>query len=201
MNIVCLLGSPRPRGNSATIADRFLKTAAQCGAVTHTFELNRLTYRGCQGCYACKKTLDRCVLEDDLTVVLAAVQEADTLVLATPVYYGDVTGQLKCFIDRTFSYLVPDYTTNPQPSRLSPKKLVFIITQGQPDEAQFADIFPRYERFLSWLGFTECRLVRACGIGPASLDAVPEPVLHRAEEAAWAIVAGEGRHGESAENR
>jgi multimeric flavodoxin WrbA len=124
------------------------------------------------------------VLEDDLAGVLAAVQEADVVVLATPVYYGDVTGQMKCFIDRSYSYLVPDYLTNPKPSRLAQKKLLFILTQGHPDESMFADIFPRYAGFLTWMGFVDCRLIRACGIGPSLRDEVPEPVLHRAEEAA-----------------
>lgn len=188
MKIVTLLGSPRHGKNSASIANRFTETAATLGAETRTFELNRLSYRGCQGCYACKKTHDRCVLQDDLTEVLAAVQEADLLVLASAVYYGDVTSQLKGFIDRSYSYLKPDYLTNPQPSRLSPKKLVMVLTQGNPDEALFADIYPRYEVFLKWMGFTDTRLVRACGIGPASVDAVPERILQQADEAARAFV-------------
>ncbi|HLO26466.1 MAG TPA: flavodoxin family protein [Geobacteraceae bacterium] len=189
MKIVCLLGSPRSGGNSSAIAHRFLDTAASLGAATRTFELNRLNYRGCQGCYACKTRLDRCILDDDLAEVLRSVQEADVLVLATPVYYGDVTGQLKCFIDRTFSYLVPNYVANPQPSRLTPgKKLVFVLSQGNPDEKLFADIFPRYANFFKWLGFTESRLVRACGIGPATVDAVPEAALNNAEETARKII-------------
>jgi multimeric flavodoxin WrbA len=189
MNIVALLGSPRPHKNSATIAGHFTTTAAQLGAEVRTYELNRLSYRGCQGCYACKQTHDCCVLQDDLTQVLTAVQAADLVVLASPVYYGDVTAQLKGFIDRTFAYLKPDYPTNPQPSRLTPKKLVFILTQGHPDETLFADIFPRYDMFLKWLGFTESRLIRACGIGPARIDAVPAAVLHQAEAAARAFLA------------
>jgi len=189
MKIVTLLGSPRSHGNSATVAGRFTETAEQLGAGIRTFELNRLTYRGCQGCYACKKKLDHCVVEDDLTEVLTAVQEADLVVLASPVYYGDVTAQLKGFIDRSYSYLKPDYITNPQPSRLGPKKLVFIITQGHPDETLFADIFPRYDQFLKWLGFTETRLIRACGIGPATVDAVPVATLEQAEALARELVA------------
>ncbi|HEY4743304.1 MAG TPA: flavodoxin family protein [Desulfuromonadaceae bacterium] len=189
MKIVALLGSPRSNGTSATIARHLLQTAADLGAQTRLFELNRLTYRGCQGCYTCKTKLDRCVLADDLAEVLAAVQEADAVVLASPVYYGDITSQLKGFIDRTFSYLVPDYRTNPQPSRLTPKKLAFVLTQGRPDEGTFADIFPRYQGFLTWMGFTEARLIRACGIGPGNVDAVPEQVLRQAEETARALLA------------
>jgi len=189
MKIVTLLGSPRSNKNSATIANRFTATAAKLGVQVRTFELNRLSYRGCQGCYACKSTLDHCVLQDDLTEVLAAVQEAELLVLASPVYYGDVTAQLKGFIDRTFAYLKPDYPTNPEPSRLTPKQLVFVLAQGHPDDTLFADIYPRYQMFLQWMGFADCHLIRACGIGPARVDEVPEHILRQAEELARTLLA------------
>ena len=189
MNIVCLLGSPRQTGNSATIANRLMESAAALGATTTTFTLNQLTYRGCQGCYACKKDLDHCVLNDDLTPVLEAVANADAVVLASSVYYGDITGQLKCFMDRTFSYLKADYLTNRQPSRLSFKQLVMVLTQGHPDDALFADIFPRYNGFLSWLGFKDGRLLRGCGIGPSTIDRVPEELLLQADEMARDLLA------------
>lgn len=101
MKIVSLLGSPRTQGNSATIANRFTETAAKLGAETMTYELNRLAYQGCQGCYACKRGLEECVIEDDLTQVLAAVREADCVVLASAVYFGQITAQLKGFVDRS----------------------------------------------------------------------------------------------------
>lgn len=188
MKVVSLLGSPRTKGNSATIANRFTETAAQLGAGTVTYELNRLAFSGCQACYACKKGLEQCVLQDDLAEVLAAVREADVVVLASGVYFGNITAQLKAFVDRCFSYFKPDFHTIPEPSRLTPRKLVFVITQGNPDEALFADIFPRYDLFLKWLGFSDTRLIRVCGIGPASVDAVPEEVLRQAEETARSLV-------------
>ncbi len=184
MKIVSLLGSPRTGGNSSTIARHFLKTAASLGAETSVYELNQLTYRGCQGCYACKTKLDICGLKDDLTEVLAAVKDADAVLLASPVYFGEISSQLKGFMDRTFSYLVPDYRTNPQPSRLTPKKLVFVLTQGHPDEQVFADIFPRYESFLKWEGFTDIKLIRACGTSPSSDNGIPEQILRLAEDTA-----------------
>jgi len=189
MKIVSLLGSPRTKGGSSTIANHILKIAGELGAETRSFELNRLTYRGCQACYACKTKLDRCALKDDLSEVLAAVSEADAVVLASPVYYGDITSQLKGFIDRSYSYLVPDYITNPQPSRLTPKKLVVVLTQGQPEETAFSDVFPRYEAFLRWQGHADITLIRACGIGPGRIEEVPEQALHQAEEAARALMA------------
>lgn len=95
MKLVSLLGSPRANGNSATIVKRIAETAVKLGAETVTYELNRLSYQGCQGCYACKKGLEECVLQDELTEVLAAVREADCVVLASGVYFGERTSQLK----------------------------------------------------------------------------------------------------------
>ena len=188
MKIVTLLGSPRSKGNSTTIAKRFSETAAKLGAESRILELNKLNYRGCQACYACKKTLDHCVLNDDLTDVLAAVQEADIVLMATPVYYGDMSAQLKSFMDRCYSYLKPDYQTNPQPSRLGPKTLVFVQVQGMPDDSAFADIYPRYSYFLKWMGFSDTHLLRACGIGPGAVDAPPETVLAEAEQLARTLM-------------
>lgn len=165
MKIVCVLGSPRPKGNSFVMADRFCRTAEAAGAESQTFALNKLKYRGCQACMTCKTRLDRCVLKDDLTQVLDAIRDADILVMASPIYYGDVASQMKGFIDRTFSYLVPDYDTNPQPSRLKPgKKLVIMLAQGDLGEELYADVFPRYTRFFKWYGFNESYLIRACGV-------------------------------------
>jgi multimeric flavodoxin WrbA len=184
MNVVSLLGSPRAKSNSSTIAKRFCETAEQSGARVTTYTLNSLNYRGCQGCMACKGKLDKCILQDDLTEVLEAVKQADVLVMASPVYYGEISSQLKGFIDRTFSYLVPDFMTNPNPVRFAPgKKLVFALTQGQPAEA-FADIFPRYDFFFKWYGFSESHLIRACGVvGPGDIEA-REDTLALAEETA-----------------
>jgi len=190
MNIVCLLGSPRPGGNSVTLARRFLETAASLGAQTRTFHLNQLAYRGCQACYACKNKLDHCLLDDDLTEVLAAVAEAQVLVTATPVYFGEVSSQLKGFIDRTFSYLKPDYLTNPNPCRLAPgKQWVFIASQGHGDEDVFADIYPRYAYFFKWFGFAATHSIRACGVRQPGEVAARAEVMAQAEAVARQVMA------------
>jgi len=165
MKAVCLLGSPRTKGNSAILANYFMQTMQQAGVETASFTLNNLSYRGCQACYMCKTKVDHCILEDDLSPVLEAVKKTDILVMATPVYFGNISGQLKTFFDRTFSFLVPDYHATPYKSRLAPgKKSVFIMCQGNPDEKRFTDVFPNIEFFLQWFGFAENHLIRACGV-------------------------------------
>lgn len=189
MKIVCLLGSPRSNGNSAIVAKRFCNTAEKLGATVQTFTLNKLNYRGCQACMACKTKLDKCALQDDLTEVLDSVREADVLVIATPTYYGDVSSQLKGFIDRTYSYLVPDFHTKSNPSRLSPgKKLVFIQAQGQADATKYADVFPRNGAFFKWYGFADKYLIRACGVRNLGEVEGREEVMKLAEETAKRIM-------------
>jgi multimeric flavodoxin WrbA len=160
MKIVVVVGSPRPEGNSALLAQRLLDAAEGLGAEVRKFFVNKMDFEGCQGCESCKTTSDRCILEDELTEVLEAIKKADILVLASPVYFGDISGRLKCFFDRTYSYLNPDFS-----SRLpSGKKAVFILVQGEPDEGEFNDIFPRYERWLKLYGFSPIYRLRATGV-------------------------------------
>jgi multimeric flavodoxin WrbA len=154
-----VLGSPRPQGNSSTLARAFLQAAGKRGAQVTEYLLNQLAYQGCQGCMACKTKRDTCILADDLAPVLNAVKEADLLVLASPVYFGDLSGQLKCFFDRTYSYLNPDFSTRVPPG----KKAVMVLVQANPDPAQFDDIFPRYQRWLKLYGCDPVRLLRAAG--------------------------------------
>lgn len=188
--IVCLLGSPRAEGNSAELAQLFCKSAEAEGAATTGFDLPSLRYSGCRTLFHCKTAGERCGLDDDLSAVLEAVRAADIVVLASPVYFTDVSSDLKACIDRWFSFFVPDYVTNPQKSRLAPgKRLVFILTQGEPEE-RCADIFPRYERPFRMLGFDDCHLIRACGVREPGEVRQHSDIMARAEALARQLLSG-----------
>ena len=165
MKLLHIFGSPRPEGNTADIAKTFCRTAEEYGATVSSYHLNNLNYRGCQACFACKKGAERCILDDEITPALDAMQDVDVILFSSPVYYADVTAQLKGFIDRTFGYYVPDYWKHDQKSRLKPgKQLVFLLVQGAVDEQRFDDIFPRYRNIFSWHGFKDIHLLRAVGV-------------------------------------
>ncbi|MBI5623425.1 MAG: flavodoxin family protein [Elusimicrobia bacterium] len=180
--LVCLLGSPKRKGNSAAIAGRLCAAAAARGWEVRTFRLNDLSCRGCQACMACKGTLDRCAVQDGLTEVLAAAGEAEVLLLASPVYYGDVSSQMKGFIDRTYSYLVPDWYGKKKPSRLaSGRTLVWVLCQGFRGEKSFGDIFPKYRRFFKSYGFDRSHLIRQCGADPEGSTELRDAAFKRAD--------------------
>jgi len=161
LKIATVLGSPRPQGNSSTLARKFLEAARELGAEVREYPLNLMSFQGCQGCGACKTNVENCILEDDLAPVLEDIKEADVLVLASPVYFGDFSGQLKCFFDRTYSYLNPDFSSRVPGG----KKAVIVLAQANPDESRFDDIFPRYQRWLkNWFGYEQVYLLRAVGV-------------------------------------
>ncbi len=190
MKISCLLGSPRKNSNSAAIAARFTETAAGLGAEVETVVLNKLTYRGCQACMACKTSSEKCVLEDDLAGVLESLKKADIIVMALPVYCSDIPGQVKCFLDRTYSYMKPNYLSESNPSRVpAGKKLVFILTQGAPVVEMFADVPERYQSFLKRsMGFGETFLIRGVGVGGGGAVGVPDQFLKKAEDLARSLM-------------
>ncbi len=162
--IVCVLGSPRRDGNSESIARTFIKTAEELGAVSQSFYLNGLNFKGCQACMGCKTVAEECTVKDDLYDVLAALKNADIILLASPIYFGQVSGQIKSFIDRMYAFLKPDFYTNPVPSRLeSGKKCVMILTQGDPTEHSYDDVFNNYAGFFERLFSFEMHKI--CGFG------------------------------------
>jgi len=166
MKMICLNGSPLKDGNTATMIRVFSETAAELGADVETIHLNELTYRGCQSCMRCKGETEYCTVEDDLTNVLESVRESDVLVMGSPIYFGEVSSQLKGFIDRTFSFLNPGFTAGNNPSRLAPgKSLVVILPQGAPDASSFNDVYPRYAGFFKYFGYEHRYELRGCGLG------------------------------------
>lgn len=191
MKVLCILGSPRYDGNSTTIANRFIERATSLGADVCTFQLNRLNYRGCQGCCTCKTKTDSCILKDDLTEVLEAIKETDVVMLSTPVYIGDIPGQVKSFLDRTYSYLKPSYILESSPSRVPPgKQAVLILTQGAPED-MMSDVPGRYVHHMKFTwAVGEVHVIRATGVGPSGIPKyVPDHYLLQAEEMARTIMA------------
>jgi multimeric flavodoxin WrbA len=185
MKMVAVLGSPRAKSNSTALARTILNKAGELGAETQEFVLNKLQFKGCQGCETCKKKLDRCVLKDDLAQVLEAVREADAVVLATPNYFGEVSAQFKAFFDRTYSYLNADLSSRVPAGKSS----VFVYAQAQTDLKMFEDVFPRYERWLKHYGFAHNHLLRMNG--PRDPDSASQrtDLLAQAEKIAESLVA------------
>jgi multimeric flavodoxin WrbA len=113
MNVMAINGSPRKKWNTATLLSKALEGAASQGASTELIHLYDLTYKGCISCFACKlkggKSYGKCACQDDLTPVLEKIESADAVILGSPIYFGNVTGEMRSFMERmAFQYLVYD---------------------------------------------------------------------------------------------
>jgi multimeric flavodoxin WrbA len=100
--LLILKGSPRERGNSATLADRVAAGATDAGLQVECVALQTMDIRPCDGCDLCKETGDFCVIEDDMQSLYPKLIEADAIVLASPIYWFTYTAQLKLCIDRWY---------------------------------------------------------------------------------------------------
>jgi multimeric flavodoxin WrbA len=136
MKIIAINGSPRKDWNTATLLNKALEGAASQGAETELIHLYDLNYKGCISCFSCKlkdgKSYGTCAVHDALTPILGRVEEADALILGSPIYLGAVTGEMRSFLERlVFPYLVYDA----QRSSLFKKKMPvgFIYTMGVPE--------------------------------------------------------------------
>lgn len=113
MKVIAINGSPRKEWNTATLLKNALEGAASKGAQTELIDLYDLEYKGCTSCFACKqiggKSYGKCAMQDDLTDVLNKIEEADAVIMGSPIYFGSLTGEMRSFLERfMFQYLVYD---------------------------------------------------------------------------------------------
>jgi len=147
MKVIGINGSPRKKGNTAKLVEKALEGAESWVAESEIIHLYDLNYKGCKSCFACKlkdgESYGTCATHDDLTPVLQRIKEADALILASPLYLGTVTGEMRSFLERlVFPYLVYDK----EGSTLFPRRIPirFIYTMGVTEEV------------LKNIGYLEC---------------------------------------------
>ena len=104
--IVVITGSPRKDGNSFAMTEAFIKAAEAKGHTVIRFDAAMKKLGGCHACETCFKTGKACTFDDDFNTIAPAILEADAVVFTTPVYWYSIPAQIKCVIDRIFSFVV-----------------------------------------------------------------------------------------------
>ncbi len=121
--VIIVKGSPRREGNSAILADEVAAGAKSAGAHVESYDLHEMDIQPCDACYGCRAGAE-CVLDDDMQLLYPKIREADAMVIASPVYYFNVTAQTKAFIDRFFAFTAE----KPPNHSLSKIKLGVVMT-------------------------------------------------------------------------
>lgn len=103
-NIVILNGSPRKTGNTSALVKSFTEGAESVGNTITEFFLDKMDIHGCKGCFGGHSSQKcPCVQKDDMAQIYPAVKECDVVVLASPLYYWTMSGQLRTALDRLFA--------------------------------------------------------------------------------------------------
>ena len=128
MKIYAINGGPRKKFNTAKLLQSALDgaAAAPCSETVETemIHLHDLNYKGCVSCFSCKrvggKSYGHCAVKDDLAPVLEKLSQADGLIFGSPIYFGNVTGMMRSFLERL---MFPFFVYDKDYSSLAPKRM------------------------------------------------------------------------------
>ena len=102
--VVILNGSPRKNGNTSALVNAFAQGAESAGHTVTEFFLGGMDIHGCKGCFGGHSSREcPCVQQDDMNKIYPAVKDSDVVVLASPLYYWTMSGQLRTALDRLFA--------------------------------------------------------------------------------------------------
>ncbi len=174
MNVLVLQGSPKKSGNTATLTKRILDGMAGAGGDVQISEywLNDLTIKPCQACFRCAKTF-RCFMEDDMQKIYPALEQAQVILFAVPIYWWHMNAQTKLCVDRLTALLSPD---DKLPA-LEGKRIVLVVSYKFRSCAECT--IKMFEEFKEWIGI-KLDVVEYCAqdghvsSSPASLRAAYE---------------------------
>jgi multimeric flavodoxin WrbA len=170
-HILILKGSPRVNGNSSTLADQAAAAAREAGAQVESFDLHNMDISPCDACDTCQETGGVCVIKDDMQTLYPLLRKADAVLLASPIYWFTISGQLKTCIDRWYAF------HSPEGNVLDGKAFGIVLTYGDSDLYTSGGINAIYT-FQSIISYLDAELVgMVYGTADEVGDVVKQPEL------------------------
>lgn len=128
MKILGISTSYRHNSNSKYALEKCFEKLTQHNIETKIYDMQKLNIKACHGCDYCKNNEEaKCAIQDDMQDIYEELKEADAIILASPIYMGQLTAQAKIFLDRLYAYFMSNWT-----EKYGKKDVAMIITQGQP---------------------------------------------------------------------
>ena len=157
MKFFAINGSPRPNCNTAQLLDKALEGVMDVfpDADVERVNLYDFPFHGCQSCFACKiingKHYGKCVQKDDLKPILERIVEADGVILGSPIYFSDVTGNMRCFLERFMFPFVAYSKTETVEHKKMPTAYIYTMNASEELSHQigYHDLHNHFEMGLS----------------------------------------------------
>ncbi len=156
MKIVILTGSPRTKGTSSLLVDRFTEGAARAGHEVFRFDAAFKEVKGCRGCYACIPG-GECVWKDDMEDLYEPLLAADYVVFATGLYYFGFPSHIKSVIDRFHS--INDRLQG------ADKKTILFATCADTDKDVMRGLVATYEEIVKYEKWKDTARLVVYGVG------------------------------------
>lgn len=162
--IVVITGSPRKNGNSAAMTEAFIRAAQARGSEVTRFDAAFMNLGGCHACETCFRTGKACSFDDDFNAMAPYIEAADGIVFSTPVYWYSYPAQIKCVIDKLYSFCVAG-------REVSGKKCALIVCCEEDDLTVLDGVRIPYERTAALLKWNSVGEVLVPGVlNPGDVD-------------------------------
>lgn len=152
MKVLILNGSPRPNGNTAAMCAAFTEGAEGAGHTVETINVGQMNISGCKACEYCHtKGEGKCIQKDDMQDIYPKLNEADFIVLASPIYYFAPTVQLQAAIQRVYAIMKPEKV----------RRMALLLSSGS--DGVYNSAAWQYKDMLSYLGIGNSGIITAYG--------------------------------------
>ena len=160
MKIVVLASSPHKKGTSNTLVSEFVRGAKESGKSVEVIDLAHTDIHPCMGCDACGMNGD-CIQKDKGNEILNKIIEADAIIFASPVYYYNVSSQLKMMIDRFYAKTM----------KITNRKLLagVIMTAWNDDDWTYGAIDKYFDILFDYMHFRDIGRIYGKGCGTVSM--------------------------------
>jgi multimeric flavodoxin WrbA len=175
--VVGLNGSPRRDGNSARLLSEALDAAKEAGADIVRFDLAFMNITPCRACEDCFSD-GECVIRDDMDRLYEALEGADAVILASPIYFSGMSSYAKIAVDRCQALWARRKVLK---AGRRPGTGAMMLVAAQPN-ARFDNAISELRAFLIGIGVTPGEVLKVAGAGRPSFSAEHPEVLARARE-------------------
>ena len=184
MNVLALMGSPKKKGATSTLAKAIIDGAEENGHHTEVIYLSDLTIKDCRGCMACRETA-ACVIRDDIAIVEEAIKKANVIILASPTHWGNMSGIMLRTIERLFGFLILEQSRGfPVKRHGNGKKAILVTACSTPSPFHwvFNQTRALFVRFHEVCRYSGIEIVGKIALpGTLSMKSIPEKYLAKAK--------------------
>ncbi len=174
---IVLLGSPRKKSNSTTLAKEISNGAETAGVEVETLYIHGMNIKACQACWACQKENSKgCVIDDDMQKIYPKLFESDIWIISSPIHWFSVAAQTKLWMDRSFALM--SYG-----EKAFQKKIAIALSYGDKDPytSGCVNAIHSFQDAFRYVGAEIIGIVYGSALNPGDIEANSE-LLSEAKE-------------------